>query len=628
MARNISRRNRDDLLAVVIGIVVIATLHFASSILIPIALAILFAFILTTFAKLLERARLGRIFSALFVVFFSVAAIGAVGWTVTKQFAGVMEDLPNYSENISDKIATLRGAQRQTLGNASNTISELGKELASPPGETATSQAKRAGGLKSATQARPLPVEVIKTPALPFESLQGVLSLLISAGLVIVFTLFMIIRREDLRNRFISLAGTGRMNAMTQALDDAGDRISRYLRLQLVVNTCYGVIVGIGLHFIGLPGALLWGVIAGILRFIPYLGPPLGGIAPLLLSLAIFPGWDHALMTLGLFVVTELSTSNLVEPFLYGEHTGLSPVAVLLATVFWTALWGPIGLVLSTPLTVCLVVLGRYVPRLGFLHTLLGDEPVLSPDARFYQRLLAMDHQEAKEVLEACLKDKNLEEVYGSVLIPALSMAEQDRHRNELDEVTGAFICQSTRELIEELHETCDRDGKFSTASNDEERTSHSDLLLKAPVSPSIKIVCLPARDEADEIVAIMLSHVLQRAGYQAQAISIGTTAEMLAEVSESEPDIVCLSALPPFAVSHARSLYKKLRAQYPKLRIIVGLWNFSGDPESASRRMEIREEGTVFTLLSQVVQIVGVSSESAAVLAGQKMIRFDGEAV
>jgi len=394
--------NLFHLLAVIVAVVTIVTLYFARIVLIPLALALLFTFILTPVVKLLERIHFGRVLSTLLVVILAVVACGALGWTVTKQFGQVVNQLPDYKTNIKSKIDSFHWSTSHALGKASETMTELGKDLASSPGGTqaeGTSVAKR-GASRAPQVAAPVAVEVVKSPALPLESVQDVLRILASILIVIVFTMFMLIQREDLRNRLIALAGEGRIHLVTQTLDDASARVSRYLLLQVVVNTCYGIFIGTCLHFIGVPGALLWGVLVGLLRFLPYIGPPLGGIMPLLLSMAVFDGWTRPLMTLALFIITELIISNLVEPMLYGAHTGISSLAILVAAIFWTAIWGPIGLILSTPLTVCMVVIGRHVPQLSFLHVLLGDEPSLTPDSRFYQRLLAMDHEEARQVLE------------------------------------------------------------------------------------------------------------------------------------------------------------------------------------------------------------------------------------
>jgi hypothetical protein len=481
-------------------------------------------------------------------------------------------------------------------------MTEIGKDLAATPAVVPSGDATltQPSPRRTPPQPRPIPVEIVKPPALPLESMQNVLGLLASVLIVLVFTIFMLIRREDLRNRLISLAGDGNLHLITQTLDDASARVSRYLLLQFVVNTCYGIFIGVGLHFIGLPGAFLWGVIVGALRFLPYVGPPLGGIMPLLLSLAVFDGWTRPLIVLGLFVFTELIVSNLVEPFLYGIHTGISSLAILVAAIFWTAIWGPIGLVLSTPLTVCLLVVGRHVPRLRFLQILLGDEPPLTPDSRFYQRLLAMDHEEARQVLEKCLEGKTLEELYDSVLIPALSLAEQDRHGNRLEDANQKFICQSTRELIDEFWEPHSEQPATAVEAGELGELS---LAVALRADRSRKILCVPARDEADEIVAIMLAQVLEMAGHQAQYVPLGTAAEMLAQVKEEKPDVVCISALPPFAIPHARALYAKLRAQDSNLRVIVGLWNFSDDPLKVNRRLGLAEGSHAFTTLAELRQ-------------------------
>jgi|HubBroStandDraft_3_1064219.scaffolds.fasta_scaffold04434_3 predicted PurR-regulated permease PerM len=596
------------LLAVVVAVVAIVTLYFARIVLIPFALALLFTFILTPVVKLLERIHFGRIPSAILVVLLSLGACGVVGWTVAKQFSQVVNQLPDYKANIRTKLTSLHWKSPHALDNASQTMTEISKDLATAPTGQRSGDATltRPTMMRPTPEAKPIPVEVVKSPALPLESMQNVLELLASALIVLVFTIFMLIRREDLRNRLISLAGDGNLRLVTQTLDDASARVSRYLLLQFVVNTCYGIFIGTCLHFIGLPGALLWGVIVGTLRFLPYIGPPLGGIMPLLLSLAVFGGWTRPLIVLGLFVFTELIVSNLVEPFLYGIHTGISSLAILVAAIFWTAIWGPIGLVLSTPLTVCVLVVGRHVPRLRFLQILLGDEPALTPESRFYQRLLAMDHEEARQVLENDLEGKTLEELYDSVLIPALSLAEQDRHQNLLEDANQKFICQSTRELIDEFWEP-----------RSEERAVGVDrgglsIAAAARGGPSHKVLCVPARDEADEIVAIMLAQVLETAGHQALCIPLGTAAEMLAQVKDERPDVVCISALPPFAIPHARALYAKLRAQDSKLRIVVGLWNSTDDPTKVSRRLGLSEGARAFTTLAELRQALEGAPDAA----------------
>jgi predicted PurR-regulated permease PerM len=611
MTSHTKDKNLAALLGVVLAVVVVGTLYFARVVLIPFTLAVLITFILTPVAKLLERIHFGRIFSTLLVVVLSFIVVGAVGWTVSQQFAQVMNQLPDYRSNIHTKLEALHLSKSTALNNASDTMNEISKDLAAPPaGNTAAGNRTN-----SPSRQRPMPVEVVTSPALPLDSLESVLGVIGTFGIVVVLTFFMLVRRENFRNRLISLGGHRSLHVMTQAIDDATARVSRYLRLQLLVNICYGALIGTCLHFIGIPGALLWGVLVGLLRFLPYIGPPLGGILPLLLSIAIFDGWIKPLETFGLFVVTEILVSNFVEPALYGAYTGISSMAILLAAIFWTAIWGPIGLVLSTPLTVCLVVIGRHVPRLRFLNVLLGDEPVLTPDTRYYQRLLAMDHEEAKRVLENFLEKKSLEDLYDSVLIPALSLAERDRHHERLDKISSDFVISNTRRIIAELFEERRNETRESNPSSrevapsPEPQPAPESLANLAPANP--KIVVVPARDEADEIVATMLCQLLTRAGYAAVCIPLGKPVEMIQKTVQSAPNIVCISALPPYAFSHAKSVYAKIGAQLPQSGVLLGIWNYPGDLDRLAARIGLADDHTVATTLSQAL------SEIAGRIAG-----------
>jgi hypothetical protein len=300
-------------------------------------------------------------------------------------------------------------------------------------------------------------------------------------------------------------------------------------------------------------------------------------------------------MIMGLFLVIEIIVANFLEPMLYGAQTGISSLAILVAAVFWTLLWGPVGLVLATPLTVCLVVLGRYVPQLKFLHILLGDEPVLTPEAHFYQRLLAADHREARQVLEQYLEGKSLLELYNSVVIPALGLAERDRHQNDLDEAVERFICQSTRELIEELHEKSAEVGELLVVGA--EGHDSENVASRSAIAPRSKVVCVPVRDEAGEIIGTMLAQLLERNGHEIQCISLGTTLEMLQQVVNENPDVVFLSALPPFALTYARTLYKKVRALLPNVSICIGVWNFS-EADKLSTHLALDSHGKGVTTL------------------------------
>jgi predicted PurR-regulated permease PerM len=612
VARTPPTKDLSRILKLVAAAIVVTALYFARVMLVPLALAVLFTFVLAPLVSALERIRIPRFLAIFLVVAIAVSGIGVMGWTVGNQLIDVTNQLPSYKTNIREKIDAIHNPKNRRLDKAADAMKELGKEIAEnppTPTEPAPPSLKNSGsGKATAQQPKAVPVQVFQPASNPLESLNSVITPLGSAVIVLVLTIFMLAGREDLRNRLIGLVGHGHLNLMTQALDDAGSRVSRYLLLQLVINTCFGAVIGLGLYFIGIPNSMLWGVVAGLLRFLPYIGSPLAAVLPILLSLAIFPTWTGPVATIGLYLIVEMLVGNFLEPLIYGAHTGISSFAILFAAIFWTLIWGPIGLLLSTPLTVCLVVLGRHVPALHFLNIMLGDQPVLSPEAHYYQRLLASDQAEAKQVLEEYLKTNSVEDLYDSVLIPALALAEQDRHHDDLEEITEQFICKSTKEILDELGD------KSREPSAAEVQRAQSDLAeLSAPkiqVEPPSRVtsvVCIPARDEADEIVGIMLAQLLERAGYQAQAIPIGTAAEMLAQVKEAAPDIVCISALPPFALLHARDLYKRVRSNVPNARIIVGLWKFSGDPIKAAARFNIVGDDKLAITLAQTVLQVGV---------------------
>ena len=605
------------LLAVVVAVVVVTALYFARVVLIPFALALLFAFILTPVVRLLERAHLGRVVSTLIVVLLAIAAWVILGWGVTNQFSQVVNELPAYKLNIREKVQSFHWSDNHTLHSASETMTEISKELASkvaPPTLEATTKAHSA--IHPSAPDGPVPVQVVQPSNFLVESAQGVLGFFARALIVVVFTIFMLIRREDLRNRLISLTGNGHLHLVTQTLDEASARVSKYLLIQSLVNAGYGIFIGIGLHLIGVPGALLWGVIAGILRFLPYVGPPLGGIMPLLLSMAVFNGWSRPLLTLGLFAVTELAVAHLIEPLLYGAHTGISALAILVAAIFWTAIWGPIGLVVSTPLTVCLLVAGRHVPQLRFLHILLGDEPPLTPESRFYQRLLAMDYDEAREVLQKCLGEMSLEDVYENVMVPALGLAEQDRHQNLLQDENETFISQSTRELIDELWEPRDGESKSDLGGKEPGCALQA---ARANAAHCRSVLCVPAREEADELVGLMLTQLLQRAGHQAQCLPLESLEAMVAKIADEKPEIVCISALPPFAIPAVRALYARMRNQNLHQKTLVGLWHFTGDATKLDQRMGLKEGSRAVTTLAAMLQGVEETSELPEPVAAQQ---------
>ena len=425
----------------------IAALYFAREILIPLAFALILTFVLSPVVALLQRSRIGRVPSVVVTVLLTIAAAGGIGWTIAGQLVDVAKELPRYRQNIHAKLEALRIPTEGPLGLAATSLKEIARELSSPvaPSPEPGPAQNRKQRTAPSTPAPPLSVQIVQKPADGLEYLRDlvpVLRPLALTGLVLLFTVFMLIKRFDLRHRLFRLVGLGQINIMTQALDEAAQRVSRYLLMQILVNAGFGVLFGFGLYFIGVPNPALWGVVAGLLRIVPYAGTMVAAALPIALALAAFDNWLPPLLVFLLFAGLELTIANFLEPWLYGANTGISSLALLVAAVFWTVLWGLPGLLLSTPLTVCVVVLGRYVPQLSFLHTLLGDEVVIGAEAQIYQRLLAMDQPEAHAIVDRFLKEKSLVELYDAVLIPALSLAEQDRHKGAIDTTREEFLFQ------------------------------------------------------------------------------------------------------------------------------------------------------------------------------------------
>jgi predicted PurR-regulated permease PerM len=595
---------------------VIAALYLAREILIPLAFAITLALILTPAVGWLQKVRLGRFPSVLLVMVVSIGTAGGIGFVIFNQLVEVVNDLPSYQQNIHNKIAAMHTPGKGAFGRAAASVQELGKELSSAPEPTAPATPAHGRRILPNLPGRPMPVQIVKEPANELAYIRDlaapVLAPLGILGVVLIFTVFLLTQQDDLRNRLFRLAGLDRLNVMTQALDDATRRVSRYLMMQLLVNASFGVLCGIGLYLIGVPYAALWGAIAGILRIVPYLGSLVAAALPLLLSLAVFDHWIPPLLVFLLFATLELVTGNFVEPWLYGIHTGISSLALLLTTVFWAALWGPAGLILATPLTVCVVVLGRHVPHLSFLHILLGDQPVLAAEARVYQRLLAMDDHEARAVADVYLSENSLLQLYDSVIIPALTMAEQDRHKGALDPTRQEFVFLSIKEMIAEFsEETAAAEPVNAETANDgdEERKSAGAVG---------RVLCLPANDEADEIAAAMLAQLLEQAGCAAISLPLDASLQhMLTIVEPGQKDVFCISALPPFAFARARTLSRLLQVRFPRTKIVIGVWGFTGDTEQALQRFQPKRPDRLVTSLANAVEFFGDCTPAAKVNSG-----------
>jgi predicted PurR-regulated permease PerM len=589
--------------AVVLVFAIVGALYFTREILIPLAFALTLTFLLTPAVTFLEKLRMGRVLPVILTVLVTMAAAGWITWIIANQVVDVASQLPRYRQNIHAKIEALRNRGKGPLGRAADSAKDIGREFSSPdapaiaPPPPAQNQKQR-----NAPRAPgpPVPVQIVQTRTSGLADLPDLVKPFLAplgrAGMVLIFTIFMLVKREDLRNRLFRLVGLGQLNMMTQALDDAARRVSRYLFMQFLVNAGFGTLFAVGLYLIGVPNPVLWGVLAGILRIVPYVGTLVAATLPIILSLAVFDGWLPPLLVFLIFAGLELIIGNFVEPWLYGAHTGISSLALLVTAVFWTVLWGPAGLILSTPLTVCVVVLGRYFPQLSFLHILLGDEQALEAEAQLYQRLLAMDQSEARTIVDSFLKGRPLIELYDSVLIPALSLAEQDRHNGTIDTTHEEFLFLSINEMIAEFSEY----HPVLSSPEEEDATRGPDPTAHF----SGRILCLPAHDQADEITAAMLAQLLEQKGYVALSFPHGTSPiEMLALLDPGENDVICISALPPYAFAPARMICKQMRGRFPRIKLVVGIWGFKGDTEKAKARFERNQPDRLLTSLAQALE-------------------------
>jgi predicted PurR-regulated permease PerM len=459
----------------ILAAMIIAMLYFGREIFVPIALAILLSFVLAPLVEILQGIHVPRGLAVVSVVILAFALIFAIGSLLATQLAG---DLPRYQSTISEKIQFFRDtkAGSGTLERASDMLKDLSKEIDKPKdAASARASSSIAGSNAPGTQA-PVPVEVRQPDPGALESLRTLISPLVhplaTTGIIIIFVIFILLQREDLRNRLIRLAGSYDLQRTTAALDDAAGRLSRLFLTQLIVNGAFGVVIGTGLWLIGIPSAILWGILATVLRFVPYVGAVIAAAFPLTLAVAVDPGWSMLLWTLALFLVVEPVVGQVIEPMVYGHSTGLSPVAVVASATFWTALWGPIGLVLATPLTVCLVVLGRHVERLEFLDVMFGDRPALSPPEIFYQRMLAGDPTEAAEKAEQFLKERSLASYYDEVALKGLQLAQADAERGALDTERLTKIRDAVSEFASDVSDQDDRPPARENLTTDAEASS------------------------------------------------------------------------------------------------------------------------------------------------------------
>jgi len=617
--------------------ITVAILYFARDLLIPVALAVFLSFLLAPLATRLERLGLGKIPGSLMSVALAFVVIVALGFLVTDQVIKLADQLPQYEDNIRSKTQALQHAARNLLNRGAGPSRSFSESLSDK--EPATSQSpptERLGHpeivgpmltppVSAAPDARgpaqpeppsvlpgdgPVPVRIVREPQNPLayiaESLSSVIGWLGTAGVVIVLAIFMLVQRRDMRDRLIALTGRGQVFVTTRAFDEISSRISRYLLMQLMVNTSYAVPVTIGLTLFDIPNALLLGLMALFLRFIPYVGAMFTAAVSILLAITVMPGWGGPLGVLAFFIVLELIVNNVIEPWFYSLGTGVSVLGVIFSAIFWAWIWGPVGLILATPIAVLLTVIGKYIPQLAFLDILLGGRTQLEPKLRFIQRLLAMDQAEAAEIAEEYCCRESLLSLYDNLIVPALQLAEEERHRGQIGADQESFLLQAFREIIDETaaQEIAARAAQTALAEPPsaespptptdaqprpaEHRSTRAGRGALPPAPADVRIVVLPAGDEADELAGLMLEHLLRAEGYPVDTASVERlSSELVAEVQEQSAQIVFISALPPGALVAARYLCKRVSSKWPDIPILVGLWNATGNVAWARERLE-----------------------------------------
>lgn len=600
------------------SVIIMAGMSFGRDVLLPLALSLLLSFLVAPLVARLSRLGFPRVLAALSAVILTVGIAFAIVTFMAMQVVELAAKLPTYQSNIEHKIESLRVQPDGTVDRVLRMIYRIDSKLkGSKETDTDAPDEESLQPAPASKEPPPTinPLEVLGT------FLNSTLGPLTTAGMVTIFMFFILLEREDIRNRIIRLLGNrpGQMLSSTQALDDAANRVSRYLMMQLAVNVTYGIPIGIGLYVIGVPNAILWGVLAVVLRFVPYVGPIVAAASPIALAFAVDPGWSMIVWTVLLYVIVELISNNFIETMAYGTSTGISSVGILLSAVFWGWLWGPIGLLMATPMTVCLVVLGRHIPTLSFFPLLLSDQSALPLHGVIYQRLLAMDSDEPDELVQKYLTSHRLEEFYDSVMLPLLAMVEEEQAHRPLAPSHRAFIMEEVRNLMADAADHADPNGG-STATCQDSKIPNI-LTTKSKWEPATAadlpslVLCVPAHDETDELVACMLSILLQQQGTTAITLSSRMlSSERLDRIDALNPRVVCISALPPYAAFHARHSINRIRQRFPHLRIVVGFWGLTPPPTELESRLKHAGAQVVVRTLSKAIEELGLRNNTPAV--------------
>jgi predicted PurR-regulated permease PerM len=578
-----------NLLRLLVAAVVIAALRVAQDVFIPVILAVILSFVLSPLVNLLGRAGLRRAAAVVLSVLLALGFIGLVGTLIGRQAAGLAADAPRYTRTIEQKIEGLQTLFAARVATISAAFGVGRPPTPAPAATTPDANLQPPGGLESATgePRRPVLVEVVEPEDSTLVVVRSILSPVVgpleTTVIVFIVTIFTLLQREDLRDRFIRLAGSGDLHRTTLAIDDAGQRLSRYFLSQFVINATFGLVVTLGLWAIGVPSPGVWGVLAGVLRFVPYIGALLAAVAPIALAAAIDPGWLMVILVTGLFVIVEPLVAYVVEPLVYGHSTGLSPVAVIVAAVFWTWMWGPIGLILSTPITLCLVVVGRHVKSLEFVDILLGDRPALTPVETFYQRLLSGNREDALEMAEAALVDRPLLDFYDTVVLEAVRRAADDVARGALSRERGAAVAAAIIAIVDDLGEH-------------EDATPAGGTVVPVPRASGGTVACVAGRSPLDEAVSAMLAQLLEQRGVAARRVAYAAVGrERIAQFDATNVALVAVSSVAlDGASAHLRYLVRRLRLHLPGTPIVAGIWR-EGDALLSDRDLQKTVGADVF---------------------------------
>jgi predicted PurR-regulated permease PerM len=643
-----------------IGAIVIAGLYVAREVLLPLALSILLGFVLTPPLLLLRRIKVPRVLAVGIVVAIAFGFIFALGWLMSREATKLAADLPKYSATLSEKITTLRSttSESKVLKKAGDVLTDLQQQLDRPAAEALPAPSVGTPALKPGD--KPIPVEIQEPEPSGWGLYQTIVGTLLpplaTAGIVLLFVVFILLQREDLRDRLIRLFGGSDLQRATSTMTDAATRLSRYFLSQVLINVTYGALIAAALWLIGVPSPIAWGILAGLMRFVPYVGVFIAVSVPLLIAAAIDPGWTTFVEVLVLFVVGEMTMGQVVEPLVFGRGTGVTPIAVIASTVFWTWLWGPLGLLLAMPMTVCLAVLGRHVEGLEFLDVLLGDEPALTPAQSFYQRALTGDAAEATYQAEFCLKDQSLETYLDQVALTGLKFAERDYERGAIDGEQEVKIANTVKEMMDNLADfeprrwfaklRPEKNGKdkeeatglatLAAAENGADEHGKLPVVERNELAPGwvvdAPILSIGGRNALDAAAADMLAGVLRKRGlgvkeYGPEVIS----AAHISTLTGTEAKLVCLSYLGlgngPALI---RYLVRRLRRTLPDgTLIMVCFWAEEGDQLSVKSVLENTEADAYATSLQEAVQLcmtaakgelkskLAVTAESAAQAAG-----------